>query len=196
MKKAMALALMSALLAIVCAGFLTTADAGQAARARKAAVSAPVLEPLNDAEREEMVFIREEEKLARDVYIAMSEIWKAPIFANIAVSEQRHMDAVLKLLVRYGIPDPVAENGIGEFTDLALQDLYNVLVERGLQSVLEAYLVGVDIETMDIQDLLEAIEITVDAGLDEVHADIVTVYTNIKKGSEHHLAAFNSQLER
>jgi hypothetical protein len=196
MKKKATLITLTVLLAVVCAGFLSSADARQAGRTRKGAVSTPVLQPVTDAERDEMFFIREEEKLARDVYIAMSEIYDVPIFANIAVSEQKHMDAILGLLVKYGIPDPAAENGAGEFTDAALQDLYNILVERGRQSVAEAYAVGVDIETMDIQDLLEAIEVTIDAGMDEAHADIVTVYSNIKAGSERHLAAFSSHLER
>jgi len=196
MKRTLTLISVSTLLAVLWAGFLGTADAGQAKGSRKGAVSTPVLEPLTEAEAVKMLFVREEEKLARDVYIAMSEIWKDPVFANIVVSEQRHMDAVLKLLVKYGIPDPAAGNGIGEFTDPALQDLYDTLVGRGRQSIVDAYLVGVDIEMMDIHDLLEAIAITNDAGLADAHADVVTVYANLKTGSEDHLAAFSSHLER
>ncbi len=196
MKRTLTLISVSTLLAVLWAGFLGTADAGQAKGSRKGAVSTPVLEPLTEAEAVKMLFVREEEKLARDVYIAMSEIWKDPVFANIVVSEQRHMDAVLKLLVKYGIPDPAAGNGIGEFTDPALQDLYHTLVGRGRQSIVDAYLVGVDIEMMDIHDLLEAIAITNDAGLADAHADVVTVYANLKTGSEDHLAAFSSHLER
>ena len=34
-----------------------------------------------------LVFMREEEKLARDVYLTMSDRWGAPVFENIAASE-------------------------------------------------------------------------------------------------------------
>lgn len=165
-------------------GSLAWAQAGGGPGGRKA-VS---LVPLTDAERTALVHLREEEKLARDVYIAMDEFWGEAVFSRIAVSEQRHMDALLNLLVRYGVDDPVATNPAGVFTDLGLQTLYADLVKRGQLSLLESYIVGRAIEELDIDDLLKAIDGTENADLDRV-------YTNLLNGSYHHLEAFNFHID-
>lgn len=49
--------------------------------------------------------MREEEKLARDVYLTFGEKWGLTLFTNIAKSEQTHTDAVKTLLDRYEIKD-------------------------------------------------------------------------------------------
>jgi hypothetical protein len=61
---------------------------------------------LTTEEKNDLLFMREEEKLARDVYLTLHDIWGTPVFANIATSEQQHMDAILKLLNTYKLPDP------------------------------------------------------------------------------------------
>ena len=80
-----------------------------------------------------MLFMREEEKLARDVYLTLYDAWGLTPFASIAVSEQSHMNAML-LLLKYRLPDPAAGKPIGEFTDPDLQALYDTLIARGLGS--------------------------------------------------------------
>ena len=50
---------------------------------------------LTEAEENHILYMREEEKLARDVYLTLYELWGAEIFANISESEQQHMDAYL-----------------------------------------------------------------------------------------------------
>ena len=134
-----------------------------------------------------LTFMREEEKLARDVYLVMYEEWGTPVFSNIAASEQRHMDALLGLLVKYGLPDPASAD-VGVFTDASLQALYDQLVAEGRQSVLAALEVGVLIEEVDIEDLQAAI-----AGTAKV--DLRRVYSNLLSGSENHLAAFTAHIE-
>ena len=52
---------------------------------------------LSDEEVYWLMYMREEEKLARDVYATLYEKWGTRIFNNIRVSEQRHMDAVKAL---------------------------------------------------------------------------------------------------
>lgn len=145
---------------------------------------------LTPAEIEGLKHMREEEKLARDVYTEMYKKWNLRVFKNIIQSEQAHMDAILTLLKRYSIPDPVGRNGIGRFTDAKLQDLYNKLIERGNASAAAAIKVGIDIETLDIADLKEQINKVVKS------ADVVRVYTNLKNGSVNHLAAFSQQMKR
>ncbi len=143
---------------------------------------------LSEEEAQSLLYIREEEKLARDVYMTLAEQWNVQIFQNIARSEQRHMDAVKALLDRYGLEDPAEGNEVGQFTNPDLQALYDQLVAQGSQSLADALKVGGAIEEIDILDLEERISQT-----DNV--DIQTVYENLMRGSRNHLRAFTSTLQ-
>lgn len=142
---------------------------------------------LTDFEIVTLKHMREEEKLARDVYIAMYEQWGSAIFANITESEQKHMDAIKSLLNKYGIPDPASAK-IGSFNDTSLQALYDDLISRGQHSLLEALKVGAFIEEVDIADLQAAIKET-------SKIDLEAVYGNLMNGSISHLKAFVSHIE-
>jgi hypothetical protein len=142
---------------------------------------------LTDDEKYWLTYLREEEKVARDVYLSFNDTWNLRIFKNIAASEQKHMDATKALLDRYSIPDPAADTGIGEFTNPDLQQLYDDLIRQGSISKAEALRVGVTIEETDIDDLNDAIATA-------EHNDIGTVYSNLLQGSLHHLDAFESGL--
>ena len=150
-------------------------------------VAEPVaVSALSQVDADGLAFIREEEKLAGDVYRAMYEIWGLPIFANIADAETSHTDAVLELLNSYQLPDPAQGLAAGEFANPELQVLYDELVETGSQSVTDALQVGALIEELDITDLR----------LRETdQPDIDAVYANLERGSSNHLRAFNRQLE-
>ena len=63
----------------------------------RAGINSLPAEPLNQAELASLAFMREEEKLARDVYTNLYAKWGVSIFNNISKSEQTHMDAVLLL---------------------------------------------------------------------------------------------------
>ncbi|MEZ5102110.1 MAG: DUF2202 domain-containing protein [Thermoleophilia bacterium] len=167
---AAALALAAGAVAAVLPG---AADAGAAASA-----ATPTR-----AERAALVAMRQEEKLARDVYRTLSERWGVRIFATIARSEQRHMDAIGGLLARYGIPDPVAGLARGDFADPSLDVLYDQLVAQGATSFRAAAGVGVRIERLDLADLRRQLT-RVD------RPDIVRVLQHLSRGSQHHLAAF------
>lgn len=113
--------------------------------------------------------MREEEKLAHDVYAALYEIWGLPVFQNIAVSEQAHTDSVLGLLQAYGLADPAAGNGPGQFSDPTLQNLYDQLMAQGSQSLLDALRVGATIEEVDILDLQARLAQTTNAAITQVY---------------------------
>ena len=142
---------------------------------------------LSEEEIRGLLYMREEEKLARDVYLVLYEKWGLPIFQNIARSEQTHMDAVKTLLDRYDLQDPVSDE-IGVFTNPDLQALYDQLISQGSQSVVDALKVGALIEEVDIEDLKSWIAKT-------DNRDVILVYENLMKGSRNHLRAFTSQLE-
>jgi hypothetical protein len=141
---------------------------------------------LDANETNALLVMREEEKLAHDVYVTLYVQWELPIFQNISQSEQTHTDAIKALIDRYGLQDP-AMNGVGFFTNPDLQALYNTLIARGSQSLSEALMVGAAIEEIDILDLEEYLS-QVD------NADIQQVFTNLKSGSYNHLKAFTSTL--
>lgn len=142
---------------------------------------------LTEAEKEDILYMREEEKLARDVYIKLYEKWNIPIFDNISNSEQTHTDSIKFLIDRYGLNDTYV-NEIGKYTNEDLQRLYETLVEKGNLSLQDALAVGAAIEEIDIIDLKEAI-----ANSDKV--DIKTVYENLMKGSRNHLRSFVSNMK-
>ena len=142
---------------------------------------------LSSAESDALAYMREEEKLAHDVYMTLYDQWHLPVFQNIANSEQTHTEAVRTLLDRYRVPDPASVE-VGVFTDQTLQGLYNQLVQQGSQSLAEALKVGATIEEIDILDLEERLAQT-------EKADIILVYDNLMKGSRNHLRAFVSTLQ-
>jgi len=144
-------------------------------------------ELISTEESTSLIFSREEEKLARDVYAVMIEKWGTKIFSNISTSEQTHMDAILMLLNKYQIADPVGTNAVGVFNNSDLQTLYNELVADGKVSILKAYTVGATIEDLDIYDLNNALK-----NID--NKDIRLVYSMLIKGSRNHLRSFYSNI--
>lgn len=145
------------------------------------------IEALSADEVSALVFMREEEKLAHDIYVKMYEKWGTKIFNNISNSEQRHMDALLCLLNKYDLDDPAEGNGIGEFTNTDLQAVYNSLLNQGSTSLKAALRVGATIEDLDIKDLLDRTAL-----MD--NKDIVAVFGELTKASRNHMRAFHRNL--
>jgi hypothetical protein len=138
-------------------------------------------------EQQNLLFLREEEKLARDVYLYSFDLYGDVIFNQIASSEQQHMDQVLTLLIAYGLEDPASlERGV--FQDQALQDLYNDLTTASEVSLSKALAVGATIEDLDINDLAFFESQT-------LKADLLNVYDQLKCGSKNHLRSYTDRLE-
>ena len=142
---------------------------------------------LSDDEKEGLQLMREEEKLAHDVYIFLYEQWEIPIFSNISNAETRHFDAVGYLLKNFEIEDP-ALSEMGKFTNLEITHLYDSLIQKGSESMVEALKVGAFIEEFDIADLQNLLALNNDSIIEGV-------YQNLLRGSNNHLRAFNGQLE-
>jgi hypothetical protein len=143
---------------------------------------------ISEQERNSLIRMREEEKLAHDIYIALYQKWEKQIFSNIAASETTHTEAVLWLLDKYGIPDP-AKTQAGVFTSPALQKLYDTLVAKWNTSLRDALIVWATIEDLDIYDLNSQMK-------DVDNVDIATVYARLKSGSENHMRAFVRNLNQ
>lgn len=137
-------------------------------------------DPLSDG----LIKMREEEKLARDVYTSLNTKWNRIVFRNITKSEQMHMNAIKSLLDTYSLPDPVGTNGYGVFTNPAFTQLYAELTQRGSISLIEALKVGGAIEEIDLLDLKHELLISAD------YPDVNFVFTNLSKASVRHLKAY------
>ncbi len=149
----------------------------------------PSLPALSDDEVAGILFMREEEKLARDSYLVLFERWGIPVFDNIAQSERRHMDAMKNLVVNYGLEDPVKdESVIGGYQNHELQELFDSLMEKGELSATDGLEVGALIEETDILDIHHEMELA-------DHEDIIATYESLVCGSRNHLRAFVGQLE-
>jgi hypothetical protein len=151
----------------------------------------PAAQPAGGVATDELAstlrFMREEEKLAHDVYAVLGARWGLVTFSNIQASEARHTEAVRGLLVSYGVEDPAAGRAAGEFVDPALAGLYTALVAEGSASVEAALNVGAQIEDLDLVDLAVRGE--------GVPSDVATVFGQLSRGSRNHLRAFVGQLD-
>jgi hypothetical protein len=152
-----------------------------------ATINAFPTEELNADELASLSHMREEEKLAYDVYVTLYNKWGVSVFKNISESEETHTEAVNILLEKYNLADPVENHVLGVFQDSTLQSLYNQLVEQGNISQLEAFKVGATIEDLDIYDLLQW-----KSKID--NQDINYVFDNLTLGSRNHMRSFYSQI--
>ncbi len=142
---------------------------------------------IDEATSEDLQFVREEEKLARDVYLHSFDKYQLQLFKNISESEQTHMDAILGQLEKYNVSDPVGNSARGVFKNTTLQDLYNQLTARSDSSLVEALKVGALIEDLDIFDIENILDRTTES-------NIINVYNNLTCGSRNHLRSFTSEL--
>jgi hypothetical protein len=130
----------------------------------------------------------EDEKLAMDLYTTFAAQYGDVTFSSIATSEARHLSQVRTLLARYSVTDPTAGLAAGIFATKEIQDLYGQLLSDGSASLQAAWDAGRTVEVTDIADL--------DAALADGNLpwDVSRVYSNLRAGSEHHLASFDAVL--
>ena len=143
---------------------------------------------LNDAEKQHLLLMQDEEKLARDVYNAFAKQWKLRPFENIGTrSEPAHMEAVTALLRRHQAEPSPQPEAAGEFRSADMKKLYDGMIKAGSVSAVEALKVAVEIEELDIKDLREG-------AAKSNHAELKAVYANLEAASIRHLQAFMRNL--
>lgn len=142
---------------------------------------------LTETDKEALLFMLEEEKLARDTYTYLNNLWSINQFANIKKSEQTHMDAIESLLTQNKIEYKVLP--VGEYKNEDLQKLYNQFVIDGAIDKTNAFKIGATIEDLDIVDLQDSIDATANAA-------IISVFESLQCGSRNHLRSFVSGLEK
>jgi len=169
---------------------------------------------LDKAEQHHLIFMRQEEKLARDVYTSLAGMWPdASIFVNIGEgSEQTHTDVMRDKLEEFNVDDPepntnILPSSIGVFTGELYGSYftanYQALVNKGSQSELDALYVGAFIEELDMHDIVECPEIIEDTdngisdcGLDYTdEPSLINAYNSLLDGSRSHLKAYVGRIE-
>ncbi|PWJ95904.1 hypothetical protein C7380_10382 [Oceanotoga teriensis] len=145
-------------------------------------------ESLSSDEINAILLMREEEKLARDVYDYFANLYNSKIFYNISNSEQKHTDSVKNIIEKYNLEDPFI-NSTGVFENEELQNIYNDLIEKGSNSYIDALKIGAMIEELDIKDIRDSLNY-----ID--NEDIIFVFNNLEKGSVNHLNSFMKNIEK
>jgi hypothetical protein len=139
---------------------------------------------LNQQQKDQLVFIIQEEKLARDVYSDLYSKRKNKKFYNIINSEENHQYLVQLILEKYSIPNPIEDKNSGEFENQELSSLYKTLITQWNISVEEAMKVWVAIEQKDIKDLEDMMKLYWD------YPDITATLQKLLEWSQRHLNAF------
>lgn len=142
---------------------------------------------LSKDEKKGLIFMYEEEKLAHDVYLTLSDKYDVPVFKNISKSENYHMSLVLDLIKKYDLKEPSGK-AKGKFENKDIQKLYNDLTEKGAKSLIDALEVGATIEDVDIYDLERINEETKNKDLNKIYKLLIC-------GSENHMRAFTGHLK-
>ncbi|MEZ9330266.1 DUF2202 domain-containing protein [Vibrio breoganii] len=171
-----------------------------------------VSEAISEHERLHLIFMREEEKFARDVYIKLSiEHPETRIFGKIAIAETHHTGSVFDALLRFNIDDPVVNDNVGVFSGEEFgpyfTEKYTDLTNQGLSSELDALYVGAFIEELDMLDIktcpkvmieeIDSIKVSNDCGLIYTNDRVISsLYGHLIAGSEDHLKAFVYNIEK
>jgi hypothetical protein len=161
---------------------LTAVLLGALALAPAATAATPTY--LTTAQKAQLKYLVEEEKLARDVYTYLATKVTTRKFTNIARSEQTHMNYLATLLTKYKLWNPTTNRKAGVFYNVDLQALYNQLIVEGSAGLVEAFGVGVKVEVVDIASLEELL-------LNPMPADVKAALDLLLAASRNHLEAFS-----
>lgn len=153
-----------------------------AALALPAAVNAATADTTTGLTNAQLTEMREEERMARDLYTQLAKTSGSQIFTRIAASEQRHLDAVERLMTSQGMDADAAGSTVGTYAVPDLQKAYDGWLAEGRASDVAAYTVGTELEKQDIADL-EALD-------PKPGTTAERVVEALLNASEHHLAAF------
>jgi hypothetical protein len=139
---------------------------------------------ITDAEINGIISLREEEKVAYDVYMYLYEKYDNLVFKNIAQNEKDHMIKMKELINTYNLNDPLSgtEDSRGVFTNKKMQGLYDEMIMGGNYGVVDAMRASARFEETDIQDLRNNIAISSDP-------TILAVYQILEASSQDHLRA-------
>jgi hypothetical protein len=143
---------------------------------------------LTPQEKKGLVFMYQEEKLAKDVYATLGKMYPNVRVFNIYRAEVMHESCVANVMRHYGITFPVRGNRTGVFADKKLQILYNRLIEKGKKSLTDALEVGIMVEVTDIEDLDKYLN-------SATSSDVIALFEFLRAGSYNHYNGFDRTLQ-
>jgi hypothetical protein len=144
---------------------------------------------LSESEAEAIYYLREVEKLARDVFLVLDERWDVEGLRCVAEGEDTHTEAIKALIDRYRLWDPSSVTWDGYYNNEELLALYRQFKRQGERSLVDAIKVGVMVEEISILDLREYRAETDDE-------DLQMVYENLLRASRNHLRVFCALLQQ
>ena len=165
--------------------FLGCSDNGDSV-AENANIDDDAVGIISEEDKNALLFMLEEEKLARDIYTFLYDTWGMVQFNNIKQSEESHMTAVVTLLEAFDVDYEILPDG--KFDNGDLQALYEKFKEDGVVDEVSALSIGATIEDLDIVDLEEHIQAT-------TNSNIASVFASLQCGSRNHLRSFTQSLE-
>jgi len=210
MKPALSLSLLALLVSL--AMISTDLFAGKGGK-RGQRGSEAVKTMLDRNEASHLTFMREEEKLARDVYLTFAAMYpEQTVFNRIATrSEQTHTDVMRDNLDSYQLEDPNPDTNnlpesIGVFTGdewgWYFTEKFNALVIQGENSELDALYAGAFIEELDMHDIAVCPEVMVNEGYNNPcgleytdESGLINAYRSLINGSENHLRSYVGKIE-
>ncbi len=160
-------------------------------------------EDLSQEEIESLIYMWNEEKLAKDLYYSLYELYDdykaSNTFENIASrSETVHQELMEILLDKYQLsiddnpydPERDLEEDYppGQYSLEEIQQLYENLLSQGQLSFIEALKVGCIVEVTDVEDLEYRLSIV-------GNQDIKLAFEFLKQGSYNHYWAFDNALK-
>ncbi len=132
---------------------------------------------ITETEAGDLQLLREEEKLARDLFRDWSD--RSELFGAVAHSKQLHFEIVGALLQRHQVTDRTL-GGEGLYVFPQLQTLHQELLARGGSTELEALAAGAELHERDLVGLEEA------AGRSQLE-DVRASLAEIQRGARNHL---------
>jgi len=163
--------------------------------------------------KDAIAYMGNEERLAYDIYMNLYDYHnennsiQIMQLQNIAQnSEKTHVGIVQTLVQKYdlgaddlsNVETAVADNSVafedmprGEYDIPAIQELYDLLYDKGIASKQAALEVGCMVEVVDIDDLDEYIELAEESNA----TDVIDAFTILRDGSYKHYWAFDKGLK-
>lgn len=142
---------------------------------------------LTEEEKDGLLYMSDEEKLAGDVYHIFYSRWNLLTFSHIESDERYHEEILRTILSRYGVDYP--NKGFGMLSNSSHQSLYAKLVRKGNSTLKDALETGAMIEELDLSDLEKYMAQT-------EKSDLIGAYQTLTRGSENHLQIFVSTLKK
>ena len=146
------------------------------------------LSDLTDAQKEKIISIAQELKLAQNLYSKIYKQWELKIFRNISKAKSHQIKVIKFLADRYNLELPPTFKD-ETFEDSSLQEKLDDLLNQALSSEQNALEVAISTEENSIEDLNQTLH-------SDLPKDLELTYAHLLKADQRHLYIFQKILDR